>query len=771
MITEPNCHQTEGGKNEFAKQLLLEAHELLHEFEAQIETLVSVNDQRPAKAFEQSQTNCASVSQQPTVPKSVPVEIQSRRRPASGSQPTTPLPVRRRPVSAYQRWTAPESKVVGSPATTSGPSTPLRTPRRPGSARQHGNPGITLGYDIPISESLLGKKCPLNERTKSGGAQRSPGFVAKLREQIEMDHSTAVVSQTGSCDIQEIDSHHETSTGDLTILFETPFGKITMEGLKETMRVADVIQRLVDHFGTAAGSLWLNFGGKPLSPTALLETYNVVPNCSIQCMVRALGGGGRLKEKSGTCSEPLQKLFADMGCQVKTSLRGWAGSGKGMYDCGWRCAGSPHCKQLFNNTNVSRKRCFGHVHTWKTTPTSDGGHWHSFTAVRPPNVKPPSRFPQPPVCPDPPGPPSEAFIKATLSEDLTWSDWERAEEDRLTQLREMAEADRGRKWFARKQTFVEMAEDAMKSKKLLIQHSMDELDCPAKTDFITCFPKSDEGEHVIARSRSGSHTLELASLAEVIIAVGLDRRDFEDFVEREKPNWVGEDVSLIVRAFMDSIPLTHFPGHPQFEADMEYFKNQQEEKWKWEREERFQALILSMKKQREEMADEVTRQWEVSTLESRVWQKYLLQADAWTCRCERLTMAWDEYDRKRSVLKSEIGDPPGFVPRAVLYVAPPADWASHPVLKHTMLHTFKGSSDDLPERWARLHSNPHACSVEVSEEQLGTRITEALQRWEVTNISSRLSEALESHEMWQLPCMKDGAESIFSTSASTISAY
>jgi len=162
--------------------------------------------------------------------------------------------------------------------------------------------------------------------------------------------------------------------------------------------------------------------------------------------------------------------------------------------------------------------------------------------------------------------------------------------------------------------------------------------------------------------------------------------------------------------------ITPLPDDPQFEADIARMARETTEMNERENAKRLEAQVLAIKKRREAAADEVKQKWELEALHSSAWRTYVANADAWVCACERLTLAWDEYDRKRVVMDSAIGEARGFAQRPSISTPELAEWSSHPVLQHVrndscFLDDSRGQKDlptyftvtkDLPQRWMNI---------------------------------------------------------------------
>lgn len=385
---------------------------------------------------------------------------------------------------------------------------------------------------------------------------------------------------------------------------------------------------------------------------------------------------------SRKAASPFRSMLASKGCTSERLQN--LGAGPGIYDCSWRSAGSCFGDKLYSNDNISEGSRWGCVHRWRTTPLPDGGHIHSFTAIHAPSFKSPPAFPAPPLRPESPGPPSTDFLRKFFDEDEAWLQF-RIEEDELkTNAEDQSEAD---------QVFQEdlVKDDIGKA----IRESVAALDSCSETGGFAVVVN--EGSFVVGRccEGKGSHTLPLKTLVEIATDSGYGREAFEDFVALEKTNYVGQDLSRFVRAF---IKITSLPDNPELEAKYEEIDVLAGKAWASDHSRRKNALQDQLLQKRAEQSEEATEAWLASRIHTPVWQDFLKKAEDWVCRCESLHELWDQFESARFQWKAEVGEDRRFADRP-FPSALTADWATDRMLRHAAK-----AVPDLAARWEQVVS-------------------------------------------------------------------
>eukprot|EP00930_Biecheleria_cincta_P042320 TRINITY_DN29116_c0_g1_i2.p1 TRINITY_DN29116_c0_g1~~TRINITY_DN29116_c0_g1_i2.p1 ORF type:complete len:560 (-),score=98.27 TRINITY_DN29116_c0_g1_i2:80-1726(-) len=389
-------------------------------------------------------------------------------------------------------------------------------------------------------------------------------------------------------------------------------------------------------------------------------------------------------------ASPFREMLASRGCKSESIQN--LGAGPGIYTCSWRCVGSCSCDKLYSNDNISGSSRWGCVHRWRTAPLPDGGHVHSFTSVHAPSFKSPPAFPAPPLRPESPGPPSNDFLRKFFDEDEAWLQF-RIEEDKLkTKAEEQSEVDQI------------LQEDLAKDDiGKALRESIAALDSCSETGGFAVI--ANEGSFVVGRccEGKGSHTLSLKKLVEMVTGSGYGREVFEDFVALEKTNYIGQDLSRLVRAF---IKITPVPDNPELEAKFEEIDALAAEVWVRDHAHRKNILQDQLVQKRAEQSEEAMEEWLASRIHTPIWQDFLKKAEDWVARCESLHEQWDQFESARSQWKAEVGDDRRFADRS-FPSAPTTRWATDSMLQHAAKVV-----PHLATRWEQVLSRSSiSCSV------------------------------------------------------------
>lgn len=379
---------------------------------------------------------------------------------------------------------------------------------------------------------------------------------------------------------------------------------------------------------------------------------------------------------------PFRKMLASKGC-FSESLQS-LGTGPGVYDCRWRSAGGfAISDKLYSNDNISECSRWGCVHRWRTTPLPDGGHMHRFTSIHAPSFKPPQAFPAAPRRPASPGPPSNDFLRKFFDEDEAWAQFRTEEEKLKMKAEEQSEVDQL------------VQEDKVRDDiAAAAREKIAALDPSGSGGFSVV---TNEGSFVVGRccEGKGSHVLPLKTLVEILTDSGYARESFEDFVALEKPNYVGQDLSRLVRAFIKVSPV---PDNPELEAKYEELDALAGEAWMRGHVQRKDAMQDQILQRRATRSEEATEEWLASRIHTPVWKDFLQKAEVWVSCCESLHEKWDHFECARSQWKEEVGEDKRFADRA-FPSAPTVRWDTDPLLRCAAKVV-----PDLATRWEQVLS-------------------------------------------------------------------